>query len=88
MLLNFIPFTKAVLCPNMLAIFKVRANNHRENHVLCSVCVEYSVTIYCNIGLMIPRNFQIFLIVFCLDDLSIGERGIVTSPTITILESI
>jgi hypothetical protein len=28
------------------------------------------------------------LLIFCLDDLSIGERGILKSPTTTVLESI
>lgn len=37
---------------------------------------------------MIPCKFQVFLFVFCLDDLPIGESGVLKSPTITVLESV
>jgi hypothetical protein len=30
----------------------------------------------------------IFLLIFCLDDLSIGDRGVLKSPMMTVLESI
>jgi hypothetical protein len=31
---------------------------------------------------------RISLLIFCLDDLSLGERGVLMSPTTTVLESI
>jgi hypothetical protein len=37
---------------------------------------------------MVWFSFRISLLVFCLDDLSIGDRGVLKSPTTTVLEFI
>jgi hypothetical protein len=37
---------------------------------------------------MVSFSSRIYLLLFCLDDLSNGERGVLKSPTTTILESI
>jgi hypothetical protein len=37
---------------------------------------------------MVSFSSRISLLIFCLDDLSTGGRGVLKSPTITVLESI
>jgi hypothetical protein len=37
---------------------------------------------------MVSFSSRISLLIFCLDDLSTGDKGILNSPTITVLESI
>jgi hypothetical protein len=37
---------------------------------------------------VVSFNPRISLLIFCLDDLSIGDRGVLKSPTITVLGSI
>jgi hypothetical protein len=37
---------------------------------------------------MVLFNSRMSLFIFCLDDLSIGDRGVLKSPTTTLLDSI
>jgi hypothetical protein len=37
---------------------------------------------------MVSFSSRISLLIFCLDDLSVGDRGVLKSPTTTVLESV
>jgi hypothetical protein len=60
-----------------------------ERNVYCAVAEE----IFCRhwlgpFNLWCHLVLGFFLLIFCLDDLSIGDRGVLKSPTTTVLESI
>jgi hypothetical protein len=63
--------------------------NCRKVCVLSSFGVKYSIDInHVYLVQCVWNSSELSLLIFCLDDLSIGDNGVFRSPTVTVLASI
>jgi hypothetical protein len=84
----FLYLLRLALCPKIWSILEKIPWAAKKN-VYCAELDE----IFCKYQLgsilsMVWFSFRISLLIFCLDDLSIDDRGVLKSPTTTVLESI
>jgi hypothetical protein len=56
--------------------------------ILCCYWMQYSVDIISLLWSMVSFSSRISWLIFCLDDLSVGDRRVFKSPTTTVLEFI
>jgi hypothetical protein len=59
-----------------------------EERILCRSWMKYSVDTARSIWSMVWFSFRISLLIFCLVDLSIGDRGVLKCHTTTVLGSL
>jgi hypothetical protein len=85
---NFLYLLSLALCPKIWSIWE-KVPWAAENNLNCFV-VGWNIlqTSVRSLWSMASFSSRISLLSFCLDDLSIGDQGVLKFPTITVLESI